>query len=170
MGYIPAKMPSGADTFSNFAAYKTSGINLAATGQTTLLTTDNNMGRFIVTEVVLHIDALVGGDFQTFNSSIGWTSSAYEDIAEEQQKGTTSTNSSLNGLRLRLNKFERYNLRTFATFSSPTASPTPQSYATAYATPENTATDIKLNITATIMDVGSTATIVVVGYYTGMRP
>lgn len=170
MAFLPCKMPSGVDTFSNFAAYKTTNINLAATGQTPLLTTDNNMGRFVVTEVVLHIDNAAGGDFQTFNSSIGWTGPNYEDVADIQQKGTTSTNSSLNGLRLRTNKFERYNLRYFYTFSSPTASPTAQGYASGYGTPENAATTINLNVTATIFSVGSTGTIVVVGYYTGMRP
>ena len=170
MAFLPCKMPSGVDTFSNFAAYKTTGIDLAATGQTTLLTTDNNMGNFVVTEVVLHLDSVVGGNYQTFNSSIGWTGPGYEDVADLQQKGSTETNSAYNGLWLRTNKFERYNLRYFYTYGTPTSSPTAQSYATGYATPANTATVIQLNITATILDAGSTGTIVVVGYYTGMRP
>ncbi len=170
MAYLPCKMPSGVDTFSNFAAYKTSGINLAATGLTTLLTTDDNMGRFVVTEVILHLDSVVGGNYQTFNSSIGWTVPTYADVADLQQKGSTETDSSYNGLWLRTTKFERYNLRYFYTYSSPTASPTARSYAVGYATPENAATVISLNITATILDAGSTGTIVVIGYYTGMRP
>lgn len=170
MAFLPCKMPSGVDTFSNFAAYKTTGINLAANGQTTLLTTDDNMGSFVVTEVVLHLDSVVGGDLQTFNSSLGWTAPNYAEIASLQQKGTTDSDSGLNGLRLRTNKFERYNLRYFYTYGTPTSSPTAQSYATGYATPANTATVIQLNITATNLDAGSTGTIVVVGYYTGMRP
>lgn len=170
MAYQPIKVPSGVHTFSNFAAYKTSNINLAATGLTSLLVTDNNMGRYVVTEVVIHFDNVVGDTYRTFASSIGWTAPDYENIADLQDKGYRLPNNSFNGMFLRTNKFERYNLRYFYTYSSPGTSPTAQSYATGYGTPENTATNIQLNIMDTNLGSGSSGTIVVVGYYTGMRP
>lgn len=170
MAFLPCKMPSGVDTFSNFAAYKTSGINLDVPAVIPLLTTDNNMGSFVVTEVVLHLDSVVGGNQRIFVASIGWTPTLYEDIAELQQKGSSSSGSANNGLWLRTNKFERFNLRYFYTYGPPSSSPTAQSYATGYATPANTATTIYLNLDFTNLDPGSTGTIVVVGYYSGMRP
>lgn len=163
MSYIPSKMPSGADTFSNLASYKAT-VNLAPAtvpSYTTLFTTDNNMGSFVVTDIILHLDNVVGTNYLTYTSSIGWNSasSAYDNIAGSQVKGSTSTSSTSNSLWLRTNKFEWYRLQTETS-----------GYAQNYATTANTATDVVLKITNSILGSGSTGTILVTGYYTGMRP
>ena len=158
MSFIPVKMPSAAETFSNYAAYRTV-VDVTTTGLKTLCTTDNNMGQFVVTEIVIHCDTINGGNNSTYTSSIGWNASTYDNIAASVVKGDTHTGSSYNSLWLRPNKFEPYTLRTSGA-----------GYYANYATPANTATDIKMNITATIMPAGCSISVFVIGFYAGMRP
>lgn len=157
MSYLPAKMPSGADTFSTFAVYRKS-VSLTTVGQTVLLTTDDNLGQFVATEIRFNVDNNAGSELTTFTASIGWNASSYDNLSASAAKGTTSTSSSLQYLRLKANKVDRFTLRTSA------------GYYAAFATPANASTEIRLNLTASGMGAGSSATFFVVGYYAGSRP
>lgn len=155
MTYLPVKTPSAVETFSIFVAYRQSAA-LNTTGTTVLLTADDNMGMFVPTEIYFHVDAN-SDDLKTFTMSIGWNG-AYNNIVASVVQGTTQTTSTFNYLRLKPNRFFKLPLTSSGT-----------GYAT-YATTANTATAIRLNISATTMPVGATGTFFVVGYYTGMRP
>lgn len=163
MSYIPVKMPNGADTFSNFAAYKKV-VNLAPAvvpSYTTLLTTEDQLGSFMVTEVILHLDNVVGTNYLTFTSSIGFNGGAlaYNNVCASVTKGSTSTSSTANSLWLRTNKFERYEVLGMSGSSL--------AYSASY---PNYQEDLVLKITNSILGAGSTGTIIVAGIYTGARP
>jgi len=150
-------MPSGADTLSTFAVYRKS-VSLTTVGQTVLLTTDNNLGQFVVTEIRFNVDNNGGSETTTFTASIGWNASTYDNLAASAVKGTTQTGSTYFYLRLKTNKVDRFILRTSA------------GYYAAFATPANASTEVRLNLTASGMGAGATATFFVVGYYAGSRP
>lgn len=54
-------------------------INLKSTGNTTIFTTNSNSGYFIITQVLVEIDTLVGAG-SAASISVGQTASAYTDI------------------------------------------------------------------------------------------
>lgn len=157
MSYLPVKMPSAADTFSNFATYKAT-VDISSTGTQTLLTTDNNMGQFVVTEAFLYIDS-AGLDLKTFTMTMGWNASAYDNIiGPSVTMGTTNSSpSNYFSFQLRRYRYFKLTLRSSSGYAL-------------MATPMNTATDIRLNVSSTIMPSGSPCSFFIVGYYSGMRP
>lgn len=157
MSHLPFSDPNvAASTLSNFVIYKKN-VSISALADLLLFTTEENMGQFVATQVWVHINDNAGSDTRTFTATVGHNASTYDNIA------TSGTTSVFGGAAA-----TDYNVK------NNKAVLMPGRIASSYyntATPANVATPVYMKITSAVSPAATiTATVYVVGFYTGMRP